>query len=69
MEERKCLMLKKIAKKTTETHKSLRKVVGSGVGKPNIASDYAKMARDNRREMKALEWAEATFADIGVEEK
>jgi predicted CopG family antitoxin len=31
---------------------------------PNLESDYAKMAKDSKREKEALEWAEITFKDM-----
>ena len=34
------------------------------VVRPNLESAYAQMARDKKREEKAIEWAEITFKDI-----
>lgn len=63
-----------------EVYEGLRKTIGARkiskfieelvrpyVVRPNLESAYAEMARDKRREKKALEWAEVTFKDAGHE--
>jgi predicted CopG family antitoxin len=35
--------------------------------RPNLESAYAEMARDERREKEAIEWAEVTFKDADYE--
>ncbi|MDO8672007.1 MAG: addiction module antitoxin [Dehalococcoidia bacterium] len=63
-----------------EVYAGLRKTIGPGkiskfieelvrplVVHPNLESAYAEMARDSRREKKALEWAEITFEDAAHE--
>ncbi len=44
--------------------KFIEELVRPHVIRPNLESAYAEMARDNRREKDALEWAEITFKDI-----
>ncbi len=44
--------------------KFVEKMVRPHVVRPNLELAYSQMAKDKRREEKALEWAEATFKDI-----
>jgi hypothetical protein len=63
-----------------EVYKGLRKKIGPRniswfieelvrphVMRPDLESAYAEMAKDEKREKEALEWAESTFMDIGNE--
>jgi len=43
--------------------KFIEKLVRPHVVVPNLESAYAEMARDEKRENEALEWAEITFKD------
>jgi predicted CopG family antitoxin len=43
--------------------KFIEKLVRPHVIVPNLESAYAEMARDEKRENEALEWAEITFKD------
>jgi predicted CopG family antitoxin len=43
--------------------KFIEKLVRPHVVLPNLESAYAEMARDEKRENEALEWAEITFKD------
>ena len=45
--------------------KFIEELVRPHVVHPNLESAYAEMARDERREKEAVEWAEITFKDIG----
>ena len=45
----------------------IQEIVRPHVVRPNLESAYAEMAKDKKREEKALEWAEATFKDIAHE--
>lgn len=60
-----------------EVYKGLHKIIGPRkiskfvealvrphVVRPNLESAYAQMARDNKREKEAMEWAETTFQAI-----
>lgn len=60
-----------------EVYKGLYNVVGARkiskfvedlvrphVVRPNLELEYREMGKDKEREVKALEWAEATFKDI-----
>lgn len=47
--------------------KFIEELVRPYVVRPNLESAYAEMARDKRREKKAMEWAEITFKDTGHE--
>ncbi len=42
----------------------VQELVRPHVVRPNLASAYADMAKDKKREKEAVEWAEATFKDI-----
>ncbi len=44
--------------------KFVEEMVRPHVVRPNLESAYSQMAKDKKREEKALEWAEATFQDI-----
>ncbi|MDP1759650.1 MAG: hypothetical protein Q8K77_07630 [Thermodesulfovibrionales bacterium] len=48
--------------------KFVEELVRPHVVRPNLEAAYAQMAKDKKREDKALEWAEATLKDI-VHEK
>jgi len=63
-----------------EVYKGLRKTIGPRkiskfieelvrpyVLHPNLESAYAEMAKDEKREKEALEWAEITFKDVAHE--
>ncbi len=63
-----------------EVYEGLHKTIGPGkiskfieelvrphVIHPNLESAYAEMARDQKREKEAMEWAEITFKDIAHE--
>jgi predicted CopG family antitoxin len=63
-----------------EVYKGLRKIIGPRkiskfieglvrpyVIHPNLESAYAEMAKDEKREKEALEWAEITFKDVNGE--
>lgn len=41
----------------------IQEIVRPHVVRPNYESDYAEMAKDNKRENEALEWAELAFKD------
>ena len=45
----------------------VQELVRPHVVRPNLESGYADMARDKKREREALDWAEATFKDVGHE--
>ena len=60
-----------------EVYEGLRKIIGPRkiskfiedlvrphVVRPNLEEDYAKMARDKKRESEAMEWAEIPFGDM-----
>ena len=47
--------------------KFVQELVRPHVVRPNLESAYADMARDQKREKEALEWAEATFKDVSHE--
>jgi predicted CopG family antitoxin len=49
--------------------KFVEELVRPHVIRPNLESAYAQMAKDKKREEKALEWAEATFKDIAHEKR
>ena len=49
--------------------KFIEKLVRPHVMRPNLELAYNNMAEDRAREEDALEWAEATFKDIGHETK
>ncbi len=64
----------------SEVYEGLRKVIGPGkiskfiedlvrphVLHPDLDCAYAEMAKDEKREEEALDWAEETFRDIGDE--
>ena len=42
----------------------VQELVRPHVVRPNLESDYAEMAKDKRREKKAMEWAEIIFKDV-----
>ncbi len=44
--------------------KFIEELVRSYVIRPNLESAYAEMARDEKREKEAAEWAETTFKDL-----
>jgi hypothetical protein len=44
--------------------KFIEKLVRPYVIHPDLESAYAEMARDEKREKEALEWAEVTFKDL-----
>ncbi len=44
--------------------KFIEELVRPHVVQPNLAEEYAEMAKNKEREAEALEWAEATFRDI-----
>ena len=44
--------------------KFVQELVRPHVIHPNLESAYADMAKDNKREKEALEWAEVTFKDV-----
>jgi hypothetical protein len=63
-----------------DVYEGLRTVIGPGkisrfvqqlvkpyVVRPNLESAYEDMAKDEKREKSALEWAEATFKDLSHE--
>jgi len=65
-----------------DVYEGLHKVIGSGkiskfveelvrphVVKPLLEREYARMAKDEKREAEALEWTEATFSDIAHESR
>ncbi len=43
--------------------KFIQELVRPHVVRPNLESAYAAMAKDEKREKEAAEWAEATFRD------
>jgi predicted CopG family antitoxin len=45
----------------------VQEIVRPHVVRPNLEAAYAEMAKDNRREQEAAEWAEATFKDVANE--
>jgi len=47
--------------------KFVENLVRPHVVRPNLESGYAQMAKDEKREEEALEWADATFRDISNE--
>jgi len=47
--------------------KFVQELVRPHVVRPNLESAYSEMAKDRKREKEAMEWAEATFKDIGHE--
>jgi predicted CopG family antitoxin len=47
--------------------KFIEELVRPHVVHPDLESAYAEMAKDKRREKKAIEWAEITFKDIADE--
>jgi predicted CopG family antitoxin len=49
--------------------KFIEKLVRPHVVRSNLESAYNQMAKDKKREEKALEWAEATFKDIAHEKR
>ena len=49
--------------------KFVEELVRPHVVRPNLESAYSQMAKDKKREEKALEWAEATFKDIAHEKR
>ncbi len=49
--------------------KFIEKLVRPHVVRPNLELAYHQMAKDNKREEQALEWAEATFKDIAHEKR
>jgi len=44
--------------------KFIQELVRTYVVRPNLESAYAEMAKDKKRELEAMEWAEATFKDV-----
>lgn len=49
--------------------KFVEELVRPHVIRPNLESAYSQMAKDKKREEKALKWAEATFKDIAHEKR
>lgn len=49
--------------------KFVENLVRPHVVRPNLELAYNQMAKDKKREEKALEWAEATFTDIAHEKR
>ncbi|MBI5025701.1 MAG: hypothetical protein HZC12_03035 [Nitrospirae bacterium] len=49
--------------------KFVEELVRPHVVRPNLEAAYNQMAKDKKREEKALEWAEATFKDIAHEKR
>ena len=49
--------------------KFVEELVRPHVVKPLMEGEYARMAKDTKREVKALEWTEATFRDIAHESR
>ncbi len=47
--------------------KFIEELVRPHVIHPNLESAYAEMARDEKREKEAVEWAEVTFKDLAHE--
>ena len=47
--------------------KFIQELVRPHVVLPDLESAYAEMAKDDKREEEALEWAEITFKDISHE--
>jgi len=45
----------------------IEELVGPHVLEHNLEAAYQQMAQDESREAEALEWAEATFRDVGDE--
>jgi predicted CopG family antitoxin len=45
----------------------IQELVRPHVVRPSLESAYADMARDDKREKEAMEWAEATFKDVAHE--
>ncbi|OGP55359.1 MAG: addiction module antitoxin [Deltaproteobacteria bacterium RBG_13_52_11] len=45
----------------------IQELVRPHVVRPNLESAYAEMAKDDKREQEAMEWAETTFKDIAHE--
>ena len=45
----------------------IQEIVRPHVVRPNLESAYADMAKDERREKDAAEWAEITFLDVAYE--
>ena len=43
-------------------------LVRAHVLRPDLQSEYAEMAKDERREKEAAEWAELTFKDVAREQ-
>jgi len=78
---KRCNMQKKLTVTIDEeVYKGLRKTIGPRkiskfieelvrpyVLHPNLESAYAEMAKDEKREKEALEWAEITFKDVAHE--
>lgn len=54
---------------TRKISKFVEELVRPHVVRPNLESAYNQMAKDKKREEKALEWAEATFKDIAHEKR
>jgi hypothetical protein len=49
--------------------KFVEELVRPHVVKPLMEGEYARMAKDTKREAEALEWTEATFRDIAHESR
>ncbi len=49
--------------------KFIEELVRPHVLRPNLEASYNQMAKDKKREEKALEWAESTFKDIAREKR
>ena len=47
--------------------KFIQELVRPHVVRPDLESAYAEMAKDQKREKEAMEWAEVTFKDIAHE--
>ena len=47
--------------------KFIEELVRPHVIRPDLESAYAEMAKDEKREKEAVEWAEVTFKDIAHE--
>jgi predicted CopG family antitoxin len=45
----------------------VQELVRPHVLRPNLESFYADMAKDQKREKEAMEWAETTFKDVAYE--
>lgn len=65
-----------------EVYKGLHKAIGARkiskfveelvrphVVRPNLELAYSQMSQDKRREVEALDWADATFRDIAHEKR